>query len=66
MEKRFVIEHPALFLGELREDLIRIYATDGTKRYKIKVKGEEQDDGCCEVLANYPLEYEYEIMEEEI
>ena len=66
MSKKLVIEHPALFLGELRDDLARVYAIDGNKRYKIIIKNDENDNGCSEALVPFPLENEYEIIDEEI
>lgn len=67
MAKKLVIEHPAMFLGESRADLVRISAVDEStgKRYKIKVRGDENDNGCSETLVPYPAENEYDITDEE-
>ena len=61
MADRIVREHPALFLGELREDLERVYAlNDKGERVLIKLK--DTDDVCIETLIEYPNENEYEIV----
>ena len=62
MAKRLVRENPAMFLGEARADLERIYAIDdnGT-RWNIKEKNNEQATECCEELIPYPNDIEYEI-----
>ena len=63
MNKVLVQEHPALFLGEQRNDLVRIFAIDQDTgvRYNIRVKNSENNDECKEVLTVYPNETEYEI-----
>ena len=60
--KRIIREHPALFLGELREDLERVYAEDEKgNRLNIRVVGTE--DVISETLIEYPNEVEFEIVE---
>ena len=62
MEKTLVREHPALFLGELREDLERVYAhNEKGERLLFKVKGTE--DTTIETLIPYPNDIEFEIVE---
>ena len=67
MAKKLIQENPALFLGELRADLVRIYGIDDLtgKRHKIKVSSDETDCGCREALIPYPNEVIYEVMDEE-
>ena len=55
---KLVREHPALFLGELREDLERVYATEGCN---IRVKGTEEV--ISGTLLEYPNDIEFEIVE---
>ena len=55
---KLVREHPALFLGELREDLERVYATEGRN---IRVKGTEEV--ISGTLLEYPNDIEFEIVE---
>lgn len=61
MEKRIIREHPALFLGELREDLERIHAEDENgNRVSFKIKGSEENGEIGETLIEYPNEVEFE------
>ena len=60
---KIVREHPALFLGELREDLERVYVgdKDGKKLdVLLKVKGTDETFG--ETLVVYPNDLEFEIV----
>lgn len=60
-----VREHPALFLGELREDLERIHAED-EKGNKLLIKQTGDNSGqtiCGETLIPYPNNVEFEIVE---
>ena len=60
---KIIKEHPALFLGELREDLERITCVDENgNRHLFKIKGQE-DSNTIETLVCYPNDYEYEIVE---
>lgn len=61
MDKRIVREHPALFLGELREDLERIHAEDENGNHvPFKIKGSEETGEIGETLIEYPNEVEFE------
>lgn len=60
---KLIRENPALFLGELRDDLIRFSAIDDETgiRYNVKAVGDETGETeCSEVLIPYPNEVEYE------
>ena len=67
MAKKIVREHPAMLVGEAREDLERVYAED-TKTHKrclIKEVGDEEGTTVCgETLIAYPNNIEFEIVEE--
>lgn len=67
MAKKIIQENPALFLGEERADLVRIYGIDDVtnKRHKIKIVGDENDNGCREALIPFPTDVKYEVMDEE-
>ena len=59
-------EHPALFLGELHDDMERIYAED-TKgnRYDIKIiDGENEPQIVHETLVSYPNDLVVELADE--
>lgn len=61
---KIVREHPALFLGESRDDLERVTCVDGKgKRHLFKIVGEENST-TIETLVPYPNELEFEIVEE--
>ena len=67
MAKRLVREHPAMLVGEERDDLERVYAEDTKthKRYLIKEVGDEENKTLCgETLIAYPNSIEFEIVEE--
>ena len=67
MAKKIIIEHPALFLGELRDDLVRVSAIDEetNERCFIRVKGDEKNETkCIETLIPFENYEEYEIIEE--
>ena len=60
---KIVKEHPALFLGDLRQDLERVTCIDEKgNRHLFKIKGQE-DSITIETLVEYPNNYEYEIVE---
>lgn len=67
---QLIREHPALFLGEEREDLERVWAEDEQgNRYNIKVisideKTQERKESIVrEILTEYPHNLEFEIVE---
>lgn len=61
---KIVREHPALFLGRLRDDLERITLVDDQgNRHLFKIVGQE-DSKTIETLVPYPNELEFEIVEE--
>lgn len=63
MAKKLIKENPALFCGQARLDLERVYAIDeatGT-RYNIVDKSSENANEYGEVLVPYPNEIEWEI-----
>lgn len=61
--KKLVRENPALFLGELRQDLERIYALDTENGKKLLIKN-TNDDWCSEMLVYYPNDVQIEISDE--
>lgn len=61
-EKRIIREHPALFLGEERDDLERVYAVDGRNR-RVNIKVKDTDEVISETLIAYPNDIEFEIAE---
>lgn len=58
--------HPYTFLGQVREDLVLVYAeNDKGVRYNIKKVKTEEDieppSECAAALESYPLTVEYEV-----
>ena len=62
---KIVREHPALFLGESRDDLERITCIDSKthERHLFKIVGEDNST-TIETLVPYPNELEFEIVED--
>ena len=61
---KFVREHPALFLGEYRDDLERVTCVDKQgNRHLFKVVGEDNST-TIETLIPYPNDLEFEIVKE--
>lgn len=62
MAKTIIRQHPALFLGELREDLERVWVEDSKthKHYDFRVVS--TGDIVSETLIAYPNEEEFEIV----
>lgn len=62
MEKRLIKENPALFLGEYRQDLERVYAIDDKGiRYNIINSNDKFPNECGEALVPYPNDIEWQI-----